>query len=146
MADSAHHPLALEQFLPYRLSVVSNTISQAIAADYQTRFDLSMTEWRVMAVLGRFPDVSAREVAERTAMDKVAVSRALARLVKSGRVIRETHDEDKRRSVLRLSEAGWTIHDEVAPQARAHETEFFAVLDAEERAWLLRILEKLSAT
>jgi len=79
-------------------------------------------------------------------MDKVAVSRALARLVKSGRVIRETHDEDKRRSVLRLSEAGWTIHDEVAPQARAHETEFFAVLDAEERAWLLRILEKLSAT
>jgi len=63
MADSAHHPLALEQFLPYRLSIVSNTISQAIAADYQTRFDLSMTEWRVMAVLGRFPDVSAREVA-----------------------------------------------------------------------------------
>ena len=40
-----------------------------------------MTEWRVMAVLARFEGLSAREVAERTAMDKVAVSRALARLV-----------------------------------------------------------------
>jgi DNA-binding MarR family transcriptional regulator len=144
MAEPLHHPLALEQFLPYRLSIVSNTISQAIAADYESRFGLTMTEWRVMAVLARFPEVSAREVAERTAMDKVAVSRALARLVKSGRVSRETHDEDKRKSVLRLSEEGWIIHDEVAPQARAHEADFFSVLDAEERSWLLRILEKLS--
>jgi DNA-binding MarR family transcriptional regulator len=140
-----HAPLELEHFLPYRLSILSNTISQAIADDYQRRFDLSMTEWRVMAVLGRFDGLSAREVAERTAMDKVAVSRALARLVESGRVNRTTHDGDKRRSVLCLSEAGWTIHDEVAPMARAHERELLAVLDEEERTWLMRILDKLQA-
>ncbi|MDQ0010651.1 DNA-binding MarR family transcriptional regulator [Luteibacter jiangsuensis] len=141
----AHAPLELERFLPYRLSILSNTVSQSIAAEYQDRFELSMTEWRVMAVLGRFAELSAREVAERTAMDKVAVSRAVARLVEAGRVDRSTHGGDKRRSVLKLSEAGWAIHDEVAPMARAHERDLLAKLDEGERVQLNRILDKLLA-
>ena len=144
-ASAEHAPLQLEHFLPYRLSILSNTISQAIADDYQSRHDLSVTEWRVMAVLARFEGLSAREVAERTAMDKVAVSRALARLVAAGRVDRSVHDSDKRRSVLKLSAAGWAIHDDVAPMARAREREVLAKLDAEERQWLERILDKLLA-
>jgi DNA-binding MarR family transcriptional regulator len=142
-ATAEHAPLQLERFLPYRLSILSNTISQAIADDYQRRYDLSVTEWRVMAVLARFEGLSAREVAERTAMDKVAVSRALARLVAAGRVNRAIHDNDKRRSVLSLTDTGWAIHDEVAPMARKREREVLAKLDAEERAWLTRILDKL---
>jgi DNA-binding MarR family transcriptional regulator len=142
-ATAEHAPLQLEQFLPYRLSILSNTISQAIADDYQRRYDISVTEWRVMAVLARFDGLSAREVAERTAMDKVAVSRALARLVEAGRVDRAVHDNDKRRSVLNLSDAGWAIHDVVAPMARAREREVLAKLDDQERAWLARILDKL---
>ena len=138
-----HAPLQLEHFLPYRLSILSNTISQTIAEDYQRLYDISVTEWRVMAVLARFEGLSAREVAERTAMDKVAVSRALARLVEAGRVSRVTHEDDKRRSVLGLTEAGWTMHDEVAPMARAREREVLAKLDADERVWLERILDKL---
>ncbi len=142
-ASAEHAPLQLEHFLPYRLSILSNTMSQAIADDYQSRFDISVTEWRVMAVLARFEGLSAREVAERTAMDKVAVSRALARLVEAGRVDRAIHDNDKRRSVLCLSDAGWAIHDEVAPMARARERDVLGRLDADERAWLTRILDKL---
>ncbi|KAF1007968.1 MAG: hypothetical protein GAK28_01445 [Luteibacter sp.] len=139
----AHAPLELERFLPYRLSILSNTVSQAIAAEYQDKFDLSMTEWRVMTILARFPEVSAREVVDRSRMDKVAVSRAVARLVEAGRVDKGIHDDDKRRSVLKLSEAGWAIHDEVAPRARAHERALLAKLDDEETAWLGRILDKL---
>jgi DNA-binding MarR family transcriptional regulator len=140
-----HAPLELEHFLPYRLSILSNAVSQAIADDYQRRFDLSMTEWRVMAVLARFDGLSAREVAERTLMDKVAVSRALAKLVEAGWVTRATHDGDKRRSVLGLSEAGWAVHEIVAPMAREHERNLLSKLDEDERSWLLRILDKLQA-
>ena len=71
--------LHLENFLPYRLSVLSNTVSGAIAAAYFAHFGLSIPEWRVMAVLAANPGLSAAEVTARTAMDKVAVSRALAR-------------------------------------------------------------------
>jgi DNA-binding MarR family transcriptional regulator len=140
-----HAPLKLEQFLPYRLSILSNRVSQSIAREYEQRFDLSVTEWRVMAVLARFDALSAREVAERTAMDKVAVSRALARLVAAGRVTRRTHDGDKRRSVLGLSAKGWKIHDAVAPLALAHERELLGHLSPAERDALSRILDKLTA-
>lgn len=142
-SSSEHAPLELENFLPYRLSILSNTVSQAIADDYQQRYDIGVTEWRVMAVLARFDGLSAREVAERTAMDKVAVSRALSRLVATGRVSRSTHIDDKRRSVLGLTAAGWVIHDDVAPMARARERQLLAKLNAEERVWLERILNKL---
>jgi DNA-binding MarR family transcriptional regulator len=141
---SEHAPLELEHFLPYRLSILSNTVSQAIAREYEHRFDLSVTEWRVMAVLARFDTLSAREVAERTAMDKVAVSRALAGLVASARVIRRIHAGDKRRSVLRLSASGWKIHDAVAPLARAQERKLLARLTTEERKSLNQILDKLA--
>ncbi len=141
---SDHAPLKLERFLPYRLSILSNTVSQAIAREYQAEFGLSTTEWRVMAVLARFAPLSAREVAGHTAMDKVAVSRALSRLVEAGRVDRERHDGDRRRSVLRLSEEGWRVHDAVAPRAREHERRLLAQLSTEEIDVLARILDKLS--
>ena len=138
-----HVQLDLEHFLPYRLSVLSNRVSGAIARMYSDRFDLGVTEWRVIAVLGRYPDLSANEVAQRTAMDKVAVSRAVARMVRSGRLQRTTHDDDRRRSVLRLSQAGYAIHDEVAPMALAFERRLFDGMDVTERELLFRLLGRL---
>ena len=143
-----HAPIELEKFVPYQLSIVSNTVSEDIAREYRERFDLGTTEWRVMAVLARYDGdgLSARAVARLTAMDKVAISRALARLVANGRVLRRTHRGDKRRSVLRLSAEGWRIHDVVAPLARQHERTFLERLDADEQRALARILDKLLAT
>lgn len=137
--------LELEQFLPYRLSLLSNRISQSIARIYVDRFNLTITEWRVMAVLGRSPGLSANEVAERTAMDKVAVSRALARLIDAGRVLRTTADGDRRRSALRLSAAGRRIYEQVVPLALEFEHKLLSALDSEERDQLLRLLDKLGA-
>jgi DNA-binding MarR family transcriptional regulator len=138
-----HKTLDLEHFLPYRLSVLSNTISQAIAREYAQRFQISVTEWRVIAVLGRYDGSSASEVAERTATDKVAISRAIASLVRRSRVRRTLARHDKRRSVLRLTPKGWKIYDEVAPRALEHERRLLAHLDLQEREWLERILGKL---
>ncbi|MFZ2236600.1 MAG: MarR family winged helix-turn-helix transcriptional regulator [Dokdonella sp.] len=135
--------LELEDFLPYRLSVLSNTVSQAIAAEYEQRFALSVTEWRVMAVLGRYAGISAREVAERTAMDKVAVSRVVARMLESGRIERDVASHDKRQSELRLTASGRAIYRQVAPLALKHETRLLSHLDDAERQSLTRILDKL---
>ncbi len=140
---AGHALLELETFLPYRLSVLSNTLSQAIARVYDKRFGLSVTEWRAMAVLGHRADLSGRGVAERTAMDKVAVSRAITRLLSKGLVERGTAANDKRRSVLRLSEEGWKIYDQVAPLALEHEQRLLSHLSMEEREWLARILDTL---
>ena len=139
----AHAQLDLEHFLPYRLSVLSNRVSSAIAGVYSERFALGITEWRVMAVLGRYPELSANEVAQRTAMDKVAVSRAVARLVEAGRLVREMHDDDRRRSVLSLSEDGYRIYDEVAPLALDFERRLLGGISEAERAVLFNLLDRL---
>ena len=88
--------LDLDRFVPYRLSVLTNGMSDAIARHYSERFGLTIPEWRVMAVLGQTPGLSAREVAARTAMDKVQVSRAVANLLRRKRVTRIGDAKDGR--------------------------------------------------
>lgn len=115
--------LILEDFLPYRLSITSHSVSTNIARVYEKRFGVSIPEWRVIAVLGRYPGLSAVEVADRTLLDKVAVSRAVTKLVKNGRIDRQFADADRRRSILKLSEAGRAVHNEIAPLALRFERE-----------------------
>lgn len=143
---AAHHAvLELERFLPYRISVLANRISQNIARLYAQRFALGTTQWRVIAVLGRYPGLSANELAERTAMDKVAISRAVAGLLRDGRLKRSAHGTDRRRSVLTLSAKGYRVFDAIAPLALRLERDLLAGLEADDRAALARILDRLDA-
>lgn len=135
--------LILEEFLPYRLAVLSHTVSTTIAQVYEERFSLSIPEWRVIAILGRYPGLSAVEVAERTVMDKVAVSRAVTKLLKNGRIDRQFADADRRRSILNLSEEGRRVHNEVAPLALQFERDLLDGLDADELAKLDVIMGRL---
>ena len=136
--------LDLDKFIPYRLSVLTNRVSSAIARHYSDRFNLSIPEWRVMAVLGQTPGLSARQVAERTAMDKVQVSRAVQSLLAAKRLTRDMHREDGRVSQLSLSSQGLQIYKELAPVALELEREFLSVLNAQDRKILDRLLTKLS--
>jgi len=124
--------------------VLSNRISQEIAGLYAERFALNVTEWRLLAVLGRYPDLTATELAERTAMDKVAVSRAVASLVAEGRLTRKVDGADRRRARLRLSAKGNRIYDEVAPLALAYQQRLIAGLAPEETALLENLLARLN--
>lgn len=135
--------LSLERFVPYRLSVLSNTVSSAIASAYQRRFRLSIPEWRVMVVLAATPGLSAAEVAQRTAMDKVAVSRAVASLLARRRIERRAAAGDRRRAELRLAAAGARVHAQVVPFALAYERQLLGALDRSDRAALERLLVKL---
>jgi DNA-binding MarR family transcriptional regulator len=137
--------LVLEQFLPYRLSVLSNTVSSRIAKSYAARFQLTIPEWRVMAVLGRFPGLTAAEVTERTAMDKVQVSRAVARLKETHRIEQRAVEGDRRARHLFLTEGGHEVYAEIVPLARDYEQRVTAPLSAAERAQLDRLLDKLTA-
>jgi DNA-binding MarR family transcriptional regulator len=143
-AHPAHAVLELEHFLPYRLSVLSNRISQEIAGLYAERFALNVTEWRLLAVLGRYPDLSATELVERTAMDKVAVSRAVASLVAEGRLTRKVDGDDRRRTRLRLSAKGYRIYDQVAPLALAYQQRLVSSLAPAERTQLESLLARLN--
>jgi DNA-binding MarR family transcriptional regulator len=137
--------LILEDFLPYRLSVLSHTISTTIANVYEKRFGVSIPEWRVIAILGRFPGLSAVEVADRTMLDKVAVSRAVTKLIRNGRIDRQFADADRRRSILNLSDDGRQVHDEIAPLALAFEHDLLQGISAEDYDAFNIVIERLLA-
>jgi DNA-binding MarR family transcriptional regulator len=143
MSSETDKELILEDFLPYRLAILSHTVSSLIARVYDKRFGLTIPEWRVIAIVGRFSGLSAVEVAERTMLDKVAVSRAVTKLIKAGRIDREFADADRRRSILTLSEEGRKVHDEVAPLALAMEDDLLHGLDDEQIAILNTVIERL---
>ena len=135
--------LILEDFLPYRLSITSHTVSTNIARVYEKRFGVSIPEWRVIAILGRFPGLSAVEVAERTFLDKVAVSRAVTKLIKNGRIDRQFADADRRRSILNLSEEGQEVHNEIAPLALEFERQLVEDISEDDYETFNAILEQL---
>ena len=135
--------LILEQFLPYRLARLSSTVSSTVARAYDRAWGMSIPEWRVIAILGRHPGLSAVEVAEQTFLDKVAVSRAVTKLIKAGRIDRQFADADRRRSILNLSEEGREVHDEVATLALAFERELLEGIEPEEVECFNAVMDKL---
>jgi DNA-binding MarR family transcriptional regulator len=135
--------LNLKEFLPYRLSIVTNRISASFARLYSEKFNLSIPEWRVMAVLGQQPGLSADQVCSETEMDKVPVSRAVTKLLDKGLLKRDFSGDDRRRSILHLSEAGYGMYAQIVPLALAYEVELKAALTDEEQAQLDVLLDKL---
>jgi len=136
--------LALDGFLPYRLSVLTNKVSGAIARHYAERFALSIPEWRVMAVLGETQSLTAGEIAGRTAMDKVQVSRAVAALTAAQRVQRRQDAQDGRVAHLSLTRAGRAIYDEIVPLALHLEETLLSALSGRERQTFGLLLAKLA--
>lgn len=144
-ADSAAPLLHLIRFLPYRLAVLSNTVSHTVAKLYEKRFGITIPEWRVIAVLGGGETLSAGEIAQRTAMDKVQVSRAISRMLDSGLILRESGATDRRKAQLTLTPKALAIYTEIVPLALDYERELTGALTEEEMGQLDGLLAKLQA-
>ncbi len=135
--------LRLEAYLPYRLSVASNRASRWVARSYETRFGLSIWQWRVIAILGGAEPLTAQDVATATAMDKVTVSRAVRGLLENGLVNRRKHDRDGRSALLELTPSGRGVYEEVAPEAMRQEAELLDGFSKTEIDQLMQLLSKL---
>lgn len=136
--------LNLDSWLPYRFSFIANHVSARLHTFCYERFGMSAAAWRVMAHLGdAVQPMSAKDVAERAAMDSVSVTRALNQLEELSLLIRKIDTEDRRRVTLRLSKKGHSAYEEIVPLARQLEHELLAGLSKEEcetlRALSLRV-------
>jgi DNA-binding MarR family transcriptional regulator len=134
--------LRLSEFLPYRLSVTSNAVSDRIAGVYQARFGLKVPEWRVLAVVAEQRTATQAALVAATQMDKMTVSRAVTALVSRGLLARSSA-EDRRTLELRLTPTGEALHAEIAPLALSIEQALLAGFSAAERSQLLGLLARL---
>ncbi|MDJ0921507.1 MAG: MarR family transcriptional regulator [Henriciella sp.] len=144
MSENTPPKLRLDNYLPYRLSVLSNAVSRLIGGVYEGDFDLSIWQWRIIAVLGETPGLTSTEVTQRTLMDKPTVSRAAASLVERGLLRRDVDTEDRRRVPLSLTDAGQAIYNQVIPEAIEKEKALLDVLSEDEQCQLHDILTRLA--
>jgi len=96
-----------------------------------------------MMILAEYPNISADAVCQRTKIEKSVVSRATSRLLKRHLIDRKIDEEDKRRSILKLSETGLTVYDEVMPVAKDYEDRLIANLSRQEFKIFNKIIDKL---
>ncbi len=135
--------LKLERFLPYRLSILSNKVSSVIADIYKDKFAISITEWRIMAVLGEYPDISADEISAKTQIEKSILSRSVSKLLKRKLIERDMAEDDRRRSVIRLSATGKSVYDEIVPLSYDYERELLKCLSQQEQAQFSALIDQL---
>ena len=135
--------LNLDAFLPYRLSIASNRVSDAIAETYRSLFGLRIPEWRLVAVLAESAGMTQQALGVATRMDKVTVSRAAIALADRGLVARAPNPVDQRSHLLALSPAGRALYAEVAPKALEIEERIFAGFAPAEVAAFRAMLDRL---
>ena len=136
--------LQLSDFFPYRLAMLNSSVSEVIAQLYSGRFDLSPQEWRVMAALGENSQMSAKEIAQFTSMEKMQVSRAISTLKKSDLLFQKTDSKDRRFSSVSLSEQGKQIYLKIVPLVAARERYLLSVLTDEERQLFNQFVDRIA--
>ncbi|MCY4144733.1 MAG: MarR family winged helix-turn-helix transcriptional regulator [Gammaproteobacteria bacterium] len=135
--------LTLQKFLPYRLSVLTNSISALIATSYSESFGIRIPEWRAIAVLGESPGLTSSQIVQRTAMDKVTVSRTVRNLANKKLISKSASATDRRVSHLHLTASGKNVYEQIVPMALEFERQFLQVLDVREQSVLDKLIDKL---
>lgn len=136
---------SLDDFIPYKLAVVANRVSQSVGHLFETQYNLQMPEWRILMALYAYGALIFNEVVDRTSMDKARVSRAQRRLVDLNMIKTSDDPTDGRRLILALTPTGVKRCADILPEAAAREAWFLAALSDDEQKQLDVILDKLMA-
>lgn len=113
--------LVLESFLPYRLNRIGAKVSLAFRAVYGPHHDLTIPEWRVLATLGEYEEMSAKGIGAHSSMHKTKVSRAVRALEERRWLKRRVSPQDRREEFLSLTIQGRSAYQDIVPRAVAFE-------------------------
>lgn len=119
-------PFVLEEFLPYRLNRLAAKVSAGTRAIYRRRYDLTVPEWRVLALLAAVDHLTSAEIGRASAMHKSKVSRATHALEERRWLTRELNRQNRREEFLSLTKLGRAAFQEIAPDVIAFEQKLIA--------------------
>lgn len=134
--------LILDRFLPYRIVALGHAMGGQLRRAYADE-NLTIPEWRVLAVIAQSDRIAARDVVRLTPMDKMTVSRAIASLESKGFAQREVSETDRRVNMVSLTDGGRALFDRISRIALAYEDDLTSVLTNTEQNELDAALTKL---
>lgn len=146
--------LNVEDFLTFRLSRLSNALRTNLTKRYLEEFELSLPEWRLLALVARFAPMRFSEVTARSSMDKGQVSRTLRVMAARGLTKMKTIKDRGSRStealaapvMVSITPKGTALYKTVLPVARKRQAELLLTLSEAERVALYETIDKLFAT
>lgn len=145
-SSGRHEPLLkLDEYLPYRLNVLAETVREPLSKHYADLHGIGMPEWRVAAVLGQHGTMTAKEIGQVGRMHKTKVSRALAVLEARHLVARTVNSADMREAFVSLTDEGRRVYSALADSALTYGERLTAALSNEERAVFDQMLQRLLA-
>jgi DNA-binding MarR family transcriptional regulator len=153
VASSGSH-LNVEDFLTFRLTRLSNALRTNLTKPYLESFELSLPEWRLLALVARFAPMRFSEVTARSGMDKGQVSRTLRVMAKRGLTKTKAIKSSGSRStealaapvMVSITSKGASLYKAVLPVARKRQADILLTLNQAERVALYSIVDKLSTT
>lgn len=133
----------LEQFLPYLLNQAAEATSHGFHAAYRDRYGMTRTQWRVLANLGKFGAMTARDICAISHIEKTKVSRAISALEGAKILTRTTSDLDRRVEILSLTEKGRAVFADLGQLAIEYNDSLRSKLGADQAAQLDQLLQLL---
>lgn len=135
----------LEDFLPYLLNQAAEATSKSFRDTYKAAYGMTRTQWRVLANLGKFGSMTARDICIISHVEKTKVSRAVAALEAEGLLSRSTSPQDRRAEILCLTERGRVVFDDLGQRAIDYDRSLRAKIGPEFAAQLDELLRRIIA-
>jgi DNA-binding MarR family transcriptional regulator len=136
--------MTIKDLLSYRMHQVSSQISRSAAMQYRSHFDVSLGEWRALALLGAGAALTLNELARAADLDKAQMSRIIAGLAKRELVAREEGQTRGQAVALTLTRSGQALYRKLIDAAIKRNDAFLTCLTPQERKALDSALVKLS--
>ena len=137
-------PFDLNDFLPYLLNRAAEATSRDFQKHYKARYGMLRTEWRVLFHLGRYGQMTAKDITQRADIHKTKVSRAVAALETKRFLKRSPVAEDRRHERLTLTPAGRAAYDTLLAEARAFDADLASRFSAQDMATLRKCLIRIA--
>lgn len=127
----------------FRMVRIVNMLTRTFPARAEEEMEITLLEWRVLAVVACHARTTMTEIAHYTGYNRMNVSRALRSLEARGLMDRFTDPDDRRRNVAELSDDGQALYRRISAQAREMDALMLSDSDPEDLAAAGRVLDDI---
>lgn len=118
-------------------------VCSAVAAEVLEPEEITALEYGALAWLQDEPDMDQNALAARMGIDRTTASMLVSSLEERGFVDRRPNPLDRRARLLRLTETGGALREQLSPRVRGCQDRILSVLDPAEQETLLDLLVRV---
>jgi DNA-binding MarR family transcriptional regulator len=133
--------LDLDNYLPGLLLWLSNKVSSSASSLYREKFQIAVTDWRLLSYFLIYPWSTASKAAELMGLDKASISRSIALLVKNGWLT--NRPLGLRKIEYKVTPSGVKLHNAVFKVAMAREKALLDGFSEEEKALVISMMHRM---